>query len=104
MKFKLNIPERIVLMQILPRENNFVTLKIIRDLNGILGIQENEFKKYGIVQKGDSVNWNEKAIEEIEIEIGERAEDIIIESLKGLNDQKRLEQKHFSLYEKFVEK
>ena len=95
--------ERIMLLQILPKEGNFVTLKIIRNLQELLSPSEEEFKKYEINQVGERVTWNEKGKEELDIEIGEKARDIVIDALKKLDDEGKLTQQHLSVYEKFVE-
>jgi len=99
---KLNLIERITLLQILPKEGNFVTLRIVRDLKTALSMTEKEFKEFGIKQEGANTSWNEKGNEEREIMIGEKATDIIVESLKALDKEKKLTDQHFTVYEKFV--
>lgn len=108
MKVELNVPERLVLMQIAPKENDFATLKVVRDFLNKVSFTEEELKEYGLVVQSEgthsSTNWNSKGNEPKELEFGERMTDMIVASLKGLNEKKKLEQKHFTLYEKFVEK
>ena len=101
---KLTVFERMMLLPILPKESNFVTLRIIRTLTESVGLNEKEFKEFGVVQEGDQIKWNPKGNEEREIEIGEKATDIIIEALKKLDKDDKLTGQHISLYEKFVEK
>ena len=103
-KFKLNISERLTVMNLLPKEGSFITLKVIRDTVSILGIQDKEFKEFGVKQEGERVSWNSKGNEEKIIELGEKATDLIVEALKKLNEEKKLEQVQFSLFEKFVDK
>jgi len=99
---KLNVLERLMLLGILPKENNFATLKIVRTLTSNLGFDEKETTEFDIKQEGDKVIWNQKGSEEREIEIGEKATDIIVESLKKLDEEKKLNEQLFSVYEKFV--
>ena len=99
---KLNVMERLTLLQILPKEGNFATLKITRELISNLGLSEADYKEFEINQKDGLITWNEKGGEDRAIVIGEKATDIIIESLKKLDEEKKLEDRHFSLYEKFV--
>jgi len=99
---KLNVFERLILLQILPAEGNFVTLRIVKDLKGIVALSETDFKEFEVTQVGEQVKWNAKGNEEREIEIGEKATDIVIESLKKLDKEKKLTERHFTLYEKFV--
>ena len=100
---KLNVIERLSILQILPKENNFSTLKLIRDLNNKIGMSADELKKFGVVQtKEGQVKWNSEGVKEIEIELKEKESDLIVEALKELDKEKKLSQVHLSLYEKFV--
>jgi len=99
---KLNLFERFMLLQILPKEGNFVTLRITRDLRTALAVTEKEFKDFEITQDGEHTKWNTKGNEEREIMIGEKATDIIVESLKQLDKDKKLTEQYFTVYEKFV--
>lgn len=104
MKFKLNLHERLTLLNLIPRENNFSTLRIIRKFTKDLGITDEEHKEFDITQKDEKISWNvERGLKEKEFEIGEVANVLIVEALKKLDTDKKLEQIHFSLYEKFVE-
>ena len=99
---KLNVLERITALGILPEAGNFATLKIVNDLRMSLGLTESEFKEFGVVQKGETMSWNPKGAEEREIKIGEKASDILTEALKKLDEDKKLTNQHFSLFEKFA--
>lgn len=115
MKMKLIVQERLTLGNMLtPLEGNFATLKVIRKLRGDLSFSDEEFKKWEIKQVpgGDgatSLTWrlfdskNKPIDQEAEIEIGEKATDVIVLALSKLNEQKKLKNQHFSLYEKFIE-
>ncbi len=104
MKRKLNIGERLVLLELLPREGNFVTLKIVRDLQSALSFTEKELKELGIIFEGNNIKWNPaKSKETKEIEIGEKAEELFLDALKKLDENQKLTSNHFALYEKFVE-
>jgi len=94
--------ERLVLLSILPKEGDFTNLKIIRKLRESLSFSEEENKKLNFKQgAGGIINWD--ANFEKDIHTGEKANDVIVEALKALNDQKKLTNDHYSLYEKFVE-
>lgn len=100
---KLTVMERLVLLNILPKEGDFTTIKLLRKLRENLSFDEEEHKKLMFVQDGDQVRWNMEALTDKHIAIGEKAGDIIQDALKKLNDEKKLTNEHFSLYEKFVE-
>ena len=99
---KLNVFERFITLGILPKEGNFVTLKIVQNLKMALAPSQEEIDEFEIKQDGVNTSWNLKGNEDREIEIGEKATDIIIESLKSLDKEKKLTEQHFTLYEKFV--
>jgi hypothetical protein len=98
---KLNVIERITLMQVLPKEGNYVTFKILISLKSALSFNEKEFKEFGMVEKDGLIHWK-KSVDK-EIEIGEKAREIIQEALKGLDKAGKLDERSFPLYEKFVE-
>ena len=99
---KLNLIERFTILNLLPKETNFATLKIVRELQKVLSTSEEEFKKYEIKQVEDKITWNVKGNEEVEIKIGEKATDIIVEELKKLDNEKKLTKQHLSVYDKFI--
>ena len=99
---KLNILERLKVLQMLPQEGNFATLTIIRNLQEALSLTEAEFKEFEVKEDGTSTTWNVKGREEREIDIGEKAEEIVATALKKLDDENKLTQQHISIYEKFI--
>jgi len=101
---KLDVRERLVLLSVLPQEGSFITLKVVRKLREDLSFNEEEIKQYNFVQGEGTVTWDDNAEQTKEIEIGEKATDIIVDALKKLDEQKQLKLEHCSLYEKFVEK
>jgi len=101
---KLDVRERLVLLAILPAEGNFVTLKVVRKLRESLSFSEEEIKQYKFVQKEGSVSWDDKAEQSKLVEIGTQAKIIIQDALKKLDEQQKLKDEHFTIYEKFVEK
>ena len=100
---KLTIQERIALLQILPKEGDFVTLKILQELRAVLGFSEEDYKTFEIVQENDRVSWGKEGVKEIELEIGDKAKEIIKDALSELDKNKKLQPEHFGVYEKFVQ-
>ncbi len=109
----LTVGERFALLQIVPAQGNVVTLKIIRKLQEVLALSEQEIVEFGILNGGqerpdhsivpqDRIEWNDKGKEPREIEIGEKAKDVIADALKQLDKDKRLPLAYLDLYEKFV--
>ena len=111
----LTVMERVVLGNLLPAEGDFITLKVLRKLREDLSFSDVDFKKWDIQTipstdgGGSRLAWkmvNDKGKpidQEAEISIGEKATDVIVESLEKLNESKKLTNDYFTLYEKFVE-
>ena len=99
---KLDVRERLILLSVLPQEGNFITLKVVRKLREGLSFNEEEIKQYKFVQEDQRVTWDDKAEQSKEIELGEKAMDIISEALKKLNEDKKLKDEHFTIYQKFI--
>lgn len=109
----LTLGERFAILQTLPAQGNLVTLKVIRKLRESLAPSEEEFKEFQILTAGqeredgttvpeDRIVWNDKGREPREIEIGEKAKDVIAEAFKKLERDNQLPITHLELYEKFV--
>lgn len=104
---KLKIAERINLLSLMPTETNFVTLKVIRDLEEELSFSEKEIKDYEIetqvAGQRTFTKWNDAGNDyEKNCKIGEKATDLIVEQLEKLDKENKLTNNHFTLYEKFV--
>lgn len=104
MEKKLNVFERMMLMKILPREGNFATLRLVRDLVHKLGISADEMAEFDVkVDDSGVARWNAKGNEERAIEMKEKEIDCIKEVLLKLDKENKLDMQHYSLYEKFSE-
>jgi hypothetical protein len=104
--YKLNMPERLGVMGLLPKETNYVTLKILNNVRKKLAPSEEEKKEYEIKLNPDGTlkSWNpEKAVKETTIEIGETGVEFVKEALRKLSDENKLTNQHLSLYEKFID-
>jgi len=101
---KLGVFDRLILLNILPKEGDFTTLKIIRTMREDLSFSEEEHKALEFKQEEANIQWKKEADIERDVNFGEKATDIIVGVLKALNDAKppKLTEQHFSLYEKFV--
>ena len=105
-KVKLAMFDRLVCLSLLPTEGSFATLKIVRELQMELAPTEEESKAAGI--KDDlltggvtaTLGWD-KVLEK-EIIFGDVAKGIIVTALEKLDEEEKLSQQHFMLYEKFI--
>jgi len=103
-KVKLNLFERVVVMSLLPAEGSFLTLKIVRELQMELAPSEGEAALAGLedLPTGGIRAENWVAVEEKEIIFGDIALGLVVDALKKLNDEEKLLNDHFTIYEKFV--
>ena len=103
---ELTVRERLVLLGMLPKEANFITLRLMRVLKEDLSFSDDENEKLKFVQQGESLKWNEKVADELvkEMEVGETMMNLIVKQLKDMDSTSKLTADHFTIYEKFVEK
>ena len=128
---KLAVYERLVLMNLLPAEGDFITLKLVRKLRETLSFSEKEitdidFKNHwkcpkcnktelsaNVIKCQDcgiymipagQVTWDEeKAINVIkDVHMGKAMFNLCETALQKLSDEKKLTEQHISLFEKFV--
>jgi len=101
----LSFVDRFALLQVLPVEGSVMTLRILRDLKDELGFSEEEVKKSKLKEVTGGVQWDAGVVSTMhkDIPMGEKARDIIRESLEGLEKQKKLKLEFLDLYELFVE-
>jgi hypothetical protein len=101
---ELNVFNRLILLNILPKEGDFTTLKIVRKLREDLSFSEEEHKELQFKQENGSIQWQQNADINKDVPIGEKASDVITDVLKKLDKDKKLTDQHYLLYEAFVEK
>ena len=97
---KLTVLERIRLIGLLPKNSGYATFKIISDLQMRLSFTEREYKDFGISEGDGQIVF--KSNKEAEIDIGEKAGDIIIKALKDADEQGEINGENITLYEKFI--
>ena len=90
-----------MILTALPAEGDYATLKILMDLRMSLSFTEDEVKEFGLETiEGGGTSWEKN--EEVEIPIGEKATDIIVDAFKKLDAQKKLMPDMMGVYDKFI--
>ena len=100
---KLSVLERLLIQSLLPEKGSFTNLKLMRVAREALSFDEDENKALKFVQDGEQLRWEDNAVGDNEIKIGEVVTEMIKKELKALNDKEELTPAQFTLYEKFVE-
>ena len=107
----LTLQERFAVLSILPAEANFATLRIMHDLRTVLAPTETELAEFEIENmEGGGVRWDPAKTFDaegnpltVDVKVGRKAHSLICEALNKLDDEKKLTDQHYSVYEKFVE-
>lgn len=127
---QLNILERLALLEVIPKEGDFVTLKLVRKLRESLSFSEAEIAEINFNQNWrcpmcqkeiaspdalkcecgsymmatGSVTWDRERGEKVmkEVHMGEKMMSMCVDTLKKLDSEKKLTESYFSLYEKVI--
>lgn len=105
---ELTVFERAVLLNVLPKEGNFKTLRTVKKLRENLSLSDEEIDKWQPSVEDGNVWWKVQDDEgnpipqQAEVEITEHGKEVVREILQKLDKDKKLKMEHYSLYEKFV--
>jgi len=103
MKVKLNIAERLSIVDILPIQGNYITIKTINRLRDLLLPDSKEVKKYNLIQEGNQIKWDSRYSNETkEFDLDEFECEIIKKQLIELDKSEKLTPDLIKVYEKFV--
>lgn len=100
---ELNIPERLILANMLPEQGSFTTLKMIDELKKALYPSEKEVKKYNIEQEEGTIRWNEKGAERLNIELTDAQIEFLKKELEKLGDSEKATSAHYAIYKRLGE-
>jgi hypothetical protein len=102
-EIELTVAERLWLSNILPREGDITSLRILRDFREDLSFSEEENERMKVIAVAGNVQWDAaKATPKI-LSLGRKAWSMAKEKLIELEKQHKLNVDCLSLYEKFVE-
>ena len=99
----LGIRDRIILLQVLPRQGNVTNLRIIRDLEKEMGFTEAELITLKLETGERGVKWDKECEFEKDVAIGDVAAKIIHDAFVQLDKSNLLALEHLEVYDKFVE-
>lgn len=100
---ELTVMDRLILLNILPKEGNITTLKLVRKLREELSFDEEEHKVLNFKEQNGMTVWNRQPEIKKEMEIGEKATDVIVNALKELDKNKKLHEDHLPIWDMFIE-
>jgi len=85
---KLTIPERLIILGLLPNKSNYVDMVVIQEFRTELGFNEKELSETGLTLKDGKFIWNKDTNKEIKI--SEKRKEIIEKSIKKLDKQEAI--------------
>lgn len=101
MKVALDVPERIVVQELLPEKGTFLNLKRVRMLREALSFTEEENEKFKLRVDGGRILW--ESSESVELEFSPEMFVLVKNKLLELEKKEELQDRHLGLYEKFVD-
>lgn len=100
---ELNVPERVSLLKILPREGNYLTMKMVKNITGKVILSEEEAEKYEFRQEGSQILWNDLGkTERKEINLDENEISVIKQAVIKLENEQKITMDLVCLHERFI--
>ncbi len=99
---KLSVQERIILAGLLPQEGNILTLRVVNELLSSLGFTEAEHERLQFVTEGTQIKWQQGAVNDKEIAIGDKAREVIVSALKKANEAGKVHISWLPVYDRFI--
>lgn len=103
---KLTINERIMTLNLLPKQGDITMLRQLRVLKEALSFTDKEKEDWEVIfdEMRGMVKWDDKKVKEVDIEMSERMQKLIAAELRKLNKAQKLEEAQVSLWDKFCVK
>ena len=102
MKYNLTVVDRVILLNVLPKEGNMITLLSLRDLKAELVFSEAENEALGVRMEDGNLIWNKDAEQEKAVEINGTMTKIIVEALLDMDKQGKLNEAMIDTCQKFI--
>ena len=102
MKYNLTVVDRVILLNVLPKEGNMITLLSLRDLKAELVFSEAENEALGVKMEDGNIMWNKDAEQEKAVEINGTMTKIIVEALLDMDKQGKLNEAMIDTCQKFI--
>ncbi len=101
---ELSVLERLLLLQLMPKEGNFLTLRLVRKLREDLSFSAEEHASLNFVEENGAVRWKTEPPIVKSVEIPPPMTSIIVEALQKLDADSKLTMETAALYERFLPK
>ena len=100
---KLNVSERLLVLNILPKIGNIECMKAVESLMLKVGLTKEEEKEWEVKRVDqNSINWNAEKAKEKEMVFSKEEKELIAKVLTEFNKNEKLDLRFISIYEKFT--
>lgn len=101
-KVKLQLADRFAVLDALPRHGTYVQMQITRSLSEALNVKPIEIEAKELKADGNNLSWNSSKDTPEEFELSRLEVAAIVDGLKKLDTDGKLEPRHLNAYEVFV--
>jgi len=101
MIYKLSVHERLLLLNMLPKEGDLTTIRLVRELRETLSFNEEEHAQLNFQQSGGQIRWQDGVVKAKDIDIGPKASDVVRDALAQMDKAGQLREEHLSLVDTF---
>jgi len=102
---ELGILDRLVLLQVVPKQGDITTIKLVQDFISECGFSEEELEEYKIGETAQGgAKWDDPEDNPYtkDVSIGDRLFRMIKKEFQNLNKKKQLQLSHIKVYDKFI--
>lgn len=99
----LSIKERLVLLNILPGQETYANMLVIKNLRDEVGFSEEDHQYLGITENDGDVSWDPDKQADKEVSIGVTAYGIIKKAFKKLDSDQMVSIELMDVYERFTQ-
>ena len=99
----LSIKERLIILNILPNQETYANMLVVRDLKAQVGFSEEDHRHFEIVEEDGNVTWNPEKTETKDIAIGITAFEVIKKAFRKIDSDGGITVDFMDIYKRFVE-
>lgn len=102
---QLGVKDRLILIGLLPKEANFLEIKILQELKDDLAFDNSEMERLHVIQQNNGmIVWDQDAAKDCIkiVTMSEVTASLVVKALVSMDKQSKLTSDHIGLYEMFV--
>jgi len=100
---KLSIKDRLIILNVLPNQETYANMLVIRDLTADVGFSKLDHEYFEIVEENGDVSWDPEKEQDKEVPIGITAFELIKKAFKKIDADGGITNDFMDIYKRFVE-